>query len=117
MKKSDLPQEENSAHSLDAESDDKISHASELSAAQQLNQNKKAATTQKLVENEPYLGPAWAVAMLILYLLKEAFPAEEYSPLWWFQMYIVVLVVAITLFALIKRHQFYKTEDQDNHDE
>ena len=44
-----------------------------------------SANEEGLIENEPYLGPAWAVAMLILYLLKEAFPAETYSVLWWFQ--------------------------------
>lgn len=68
--------------------------------------------SEELVENEPYLGPAWAVAMFILYLLKEAFPAEQYSLLWWFQSYIILLVVAITIFTLVKRHQFYK-ENED----
>lgn len=68
---------------------------------------------EHLVENEPYLGPAWAVAMFILYLLKETFPAEPYTPLWWFQNYIVMLVVLITIFTLVKRHQFYR----DSHDE
>lgn len=63
-----------------------------------------------LEENEPYLGPAWAVVMLILYLLKEAFPAEEFSLFWWFQMYIIALVVTITIFTLVKRYQFYKSE-------
>ena len=66
-----------------------------------------------LVENEPYLGPAWAVAMLILYLLKEAFPAEEYSFYWWFQIYIVGIVVVVTLFTLVKRHQFYELHSDD----
>lgn len=65
---------------------------------------------EELEENEPYLGPAWAVVMLILYLLKEAFPAEEYSVFWWFQVYIIGLVIAITIFTLIKRHQFYRAE-------
>ena len=72
---------------------------------------------EQLVENEPYLGPAWAVAMFILYLLKEAFPAETYTPLWWFQTYIVVLVVIITIFTLVKRHQFYKENDHQSEDE
>ncbi|MCB0325714.1 MAG: hypothetical protein KDD69_19165 [Bdellovibrionales bacterium] len=65
---------------------------------------------EPLIENEPYLGPAWAVVMLVLYLLKEAFPAEQYSLLWWFQVYIIVLVIAITIFTLVKRHQFYRSE-------
>ena len=64
----------------------------------------------QLEENEPYLGPAWAVAMLILYFLKEAFPAEKYSFLWWFQVYVITLVIAITVFTLIKRRQFYRLE-------
>ena len=72
---------------------------------------------EELVENEPYLGPAWAVAMLILYLLKEAFPAETYSLLWWFQTYIIGLVIAITLFTLIKRHQFYRSESAGGENE
>jgi hypothetical protein len=66
----------------------------------------------ELVENEPYLGPAWAVAMFILYLLKEAFPAEQYTLLWWFQTYVIVLVIAITMFTLVKRHQFYRESEQ-----
>ncbi len=61
-------------------------------------------------ENEPYLGPAWAVVMLVLYLLKELFPAEQYSLFWFFQIYILILVVAITIFTLVKRYQFYKSE-------
>jgi hypothetical protein len=61
-------------------------------------------------ENEPYLGPAWAVVMLVLYLLKELFPAEQYSVFWFFQIYILVLVVAITIFTLVKRYQFYRSE-------
>lgn len=63
-------------------------------------------------ESEPYLGPAWAVVMFVLYLLKEAFPAEQYSLLWWFQIYIIVLVIAITVFTLLKRHQFYRSEEK-----
>lgn len=64
----------------------------------------------ELEENEPYLGPAWAVAMLILYFLKEAFPAEDYTAFWWFQIYVVSLVIAVTVFTLIKRRQFYQAE-------
>ena len=62
------------------------------------------------VENEPYLGPAWAVAMLILYLLKQAFPAEQYSVLWWIQAYIITIAMAVTVFTLLKRRQFYQAE-------
>lgn len=72
---------------------------------------------EELVENEPYLGPAWAVAMFILYVLKEAFPAEPYTTLWWFQSYIIGLVISITLFTLIKRHQFYKSEQNSKSEE
>ncbi len=64
----------------------------------------------RLEESEPYLGPAWAVAMLVLYLLKRLFPAEQFSFLWWVQLYIIGIVVAVTLFTLVKRHQFYKAE-------
>ena len=59
-------------------------------------------------ENEPYLGPAWAAVMFVLYLLKRTFPADEYTTLWWLQNYVIAIVVAITIFTLIKRHQFYK---------
>jgi hypothetical protein len=64
-------------------------------------------------ENEPYLGPAWAVAMLILYALKKLFPAEQYSLLWWFQVYVISIVISVTIFALIKRYQFYKSEENN----
>ncbi len=69
------------------------------------------------VESEPYLGPAWAVVMFVLYLLKEAFPAEQYTTLWWFQIYIIVLVIAITVFTLLKRHQYYKQEKKRDADD
>ena len=69
-----------------------------------------ASVEEYLEENEPYLGPAWAVVMLILYLLKEAFPAEQFTTLWYFQIYIVGLVISITVFTLVKRHQFYRSE-------
>jgi hypothetical protein len=65
---------------------------------------------EALEESEPYLGPAWALAMVVLYLLKRAFPAEEYSFLWWVQVYVIGVVVAVTVFTLVKRHQFYKLE-------
>ena len=65
---------------------------------------------EEYVENEPYLGPAWAVVMAILYVLLEAFPAEKYTALWWFQVYVICLVIAVTIFTLVKRHQFYRAE-------
>ena len=65
---------------------------------------------QALEESEPYLGPAWAVAMFILYIIKRAFPAEEYSFLWWMQLYVIGIVLAVTVFTLVKRHQFYQFE-------
>lgn len=61
----------------------------------------------RLEESEPYLGPGWAVVMLILYLLKRAFPAEQYSPLWWFQVYVLSVVLALTMFTIYKRHRFF----------
>lgn len=69
---------------------------------------------EKLEENEPYLGPAWAVVMLILYLLKRTFPAEDYSLLWWIQTYVLTLVIAITVFTVVKRWQFYRAERARN---
>ena len=72
--------------------------------------DRKTWSESELVENEPYLGPAWAAVMLVLYLLKEAFPAEPYALLWWLQVYVITLVLGITVFTMIKRHQFYKTE-------
>ena len=61
-------------------------------------------------ESEPYLGPAWALAMLLLYLLKQAFPAEQFTFLWWVQMYVIAIVLAVTIFTLVKRRQFYRAE-------
>ena len=68
----------------------------------------------EFVENEPYLGMAWAVAMLVLYLLKEAFPAEQYSAFWWFRWYVIGIVFAVTVFTWVKRRQFY-LENQEEH--
>jgi hypothetical protein len=59
-------------------------------------------------ENEPYLGPSWAILMLVLYALKTIFPAEQFSFLWWFQMYIVAIVLGITVFTLLKRHKYFQ---------
>lgn len=65
---------------------------------------------EELEESEPYLGPAWALVMLVLFFLNEAFPAQPYTMLWWIKMYILFLVVAITIFTLIKRYTFYRAE-------
>jgi hypothetical protein len=62
-------------------------------------------------ENEPYLGPSWAVLMLVLYALKTIFPAEPFSYFWWFQMYIVTIVLGITIFALVKRHKHFNSRE------
>jgi hypothetical protein len=61
-------------------------------------------------ENEPYLGPSWAVLMLVLYALKSIFPAQQYSPFWWFQIYIVAIVLGITIFSLIKRYIYFNSK-------
>jgi len=57
-------------------------------------------------ESEPYLGPSWAVLMLVLYSLKRIFPAETFTLLWWFQIYILFIIFGITLFTLIKRYKY-----------
>ncbi|HMO17463.1 MAG TPA: hypothetical protein PKA63_11015 [Oligoflexia bacterium] len=57
-------------------------------------------------ESEPYLGPSWTILMLVLYVLKTLFPAAEYSPLWWLQLYILLIVMGITAFTLIKRYRY-----------
>lgn len=62
-------------------------------------------------ESEPYLGPSWAILMFILYILKQAFPAEPYSAYWYFQIYILLIVAGITVFTLIKRHRFFNQEE------
>ncbi len=59
-------------------------------------------------ENEPYLGPGWAVVMLILFALKEAFPAEKYTALWWVQVYVLTLIMFITAFVIYKRRKFFR---------
>ncbi len=60
-------------------------------------------------ENEPYLGPSWAVLMFVLYALKTIFPATPYSYFWWFQIYVVCIVLGVTIFTLIKRHKYFDT--------
>ena len=63
---------------------------------------------KKLIENEPYLGPAWAVLMLLLYFLKEAFPAEHFTLLWWFEVYVLGVVLFLTLFVGYRRYKYFK---------
>lgn len=69
-----------------------------------------------LPESEPYLGPGWAVLMLILYFLKEAFPAERLSVLWWVQMYVLLLVIAMTIFIMLKRRAYFKRQKRRDDD-
>jgi hypothetical protein len=61
-------------------------------------------------ENEPYLGPSWAVLMFILYALKSIFPAQKYTFFWWFQIYIVAIVLGVTIFTLIKRYKYFNSK-------
>ncbi len=69
-------------------------------------------------ENEPYLGYSWAIAMLVLYILKTLFPAEPYGKLWWFQMYILAIILGVTLFTLVKRYKHFRREEPEvNEDE
>lgn len=63
-------------------------------------------------ESEPYLGPSWALLMFLLYVLKQIFPAEPYTKYWYFQIYILTIVTGITIFTLIKRHRFFKSDDK-----
>lgn len=62
----------------------------------------------KLKENEPNLGPAWALVMLMLYLLKRAFPAEQYTWLWYLQVYVLGIVFVITVLVIAKRYFFFR---------
>jgi hypothetical protein len=66
-------------------------------------------------ENEPYLGPSWALLMLLLYFLKQLFPAEKHTFYWYFQIYILSIVVGVTIFTLVKRHRFFNS-DKDKKD-
>lgn len=63
-------------------------------------------------ENEPYLGPSWAILMLVLYALKTIFPATLFSAFWFFQMYIVTIVLGITIFTLVKRHKYFNSKNR-----
>lgn len=61
-----------------------------------------------LEESEPYLGPAWAFVMILLYLLMQAFPVPRYGLVWWLEIYVIFLVFCVTIFTLIKRRNYYK---------
>lgn len=73
----------------------------------------KDQPNQEVEESEPYLGFSWAIAMLVLYGLKQIFPAETYSKLWWFQMYILAIIFGITIFTLIKRYKHFRREEPE----
>lgn len=64
-------------------------------------------------ESEPYLGYSWAFAMLLLYALKEIFPADPYTKLWWFQMYILAIIFGVTVFTLIKRFKHFRRDEPE----
>ena len=68
-------------------------------------------------ESEPYLGYSWALAMLVLYALKLLFPAEPYTLLWAFQIYILAIILGITIFTLVKRHKHFKREKLEANDD
>lgn len=65
-------------------------------------------------ESEPYLGPSWALLMFVLYVLKQAFPAEPYTSYWYFQVYILLIVAGVTIFTLVKRHRFFNQDSTEN---
>lgn len=64
-------------------------------------------------ESEPYLGYSWAFAMLVLYGLKYLFPADPFTLLWWFQMYILAIILGVTIFTLIKRFKHFRREEPE----
>ena len=61
---------------------------------------------QNLEVNEPYLGPWWAVMMLVIYLIKRNFPPEPGSLWYWILVYVITLVTVVTLFTAYKRIKF-----------
>jgi dolichyl-phosphate-mannose--protein O-mannosyl transferase len=61
-----------------------------------------------LEESEPYLGPAWAFVMIMLYLLMQAFPVPRFGIVWWLEIYVIFLVFCVTIFTLIKRRNYYR---------
>ena len=63
--------------------------------------------------SEPYLGPSWALLMLLLYVLKQFFPAERYSVYWYLQIYVLLIVIGIAIFTLVKRHRFFHSDDKE----
>lgn len=73
-----------------------------------LQRDSKQPEAEQLKENEPYLGLWWAVLMFVIYLVKEALPAEMYSFLWWSQVYIIAIMVGIVAFVVYKRLKFFR---------
>ncbi len=55
---------------------------------------------------EPYLGSAWAFTLFLIYIPIYFFPTERFSLLWYFEIYIVTLLAAITIFAIYKRIKY-----------
>jgi len=52
--------------------------------------------------------------MLVLIALKEIFPSEKYSILWFLQIYIIFICVCVVLFVIYKRHKYDKiVKDQE----
>ncbi len=62
--------------------------------------------SREIEENEPYLGPSWAIVLLCFYLLKKLFPTESYSTLWWVETYFITIICGITIFTIIKRYKY-----------
>jgi len=61
---------------------------------------------QKIAPIEPYLGPAWAFTLFLIYIPIYLFPVDRFSLLWYFEIYIVTLLAAITIFAIYKRIKY-----------
>ena len=72
------------------------------------NAQRKTEELQQLEESEPYLGPWWALLMLVLFLVKEAFPAETFSLWWCVQLYVITVMIVITLFVIYKRLKYFR---------
>jgi len=77
--------------------------------------NKSKIDYRNPKENEPHLGAWWAVFMLVLIALKEMFPSEKFSILWFLQIYIIFICVCVVLFVIYKRHKYDKiVKDQED---
>ena len=59
-------------------------------------------------ENEPHLGIWWTVLMLVLVAIREIYPPEKYSIIWFLQVYVIFLCVLVVVFVIYKRRKYDK---------